>query len=84
MRFQFTTEPREQADFAGMCEHHQTSPHSIFTKQRLVTRPTPSGRISLMGNRRTEVRGAEQIEQAVSADAELEDCLRQDFGIELE
>lgn len=39
--------PRELADFTTMNQHHQTSPESFFTRQRMVSRPTKHGRITL-------------------------------------
>jgi N-hydroxyarylamine O-acetyltransferase len=82
-RFVFTTTPREQSEFARMCDFHQESPESIFTKHRLATIATPEGRITLLGNRLTETRGAERDEQELTSDAEVSECLRARFGIEL-
>jgi hypothetical protein len=38
-----------------MCAFHQTSPESVFTKQRLATLATPEGRLMLLGNRLIEM-----------------------------
>jgi N-hydroxyarylamine O-acetyltransferase len=84
MRFQFTTDHREQYEFAGMCEHHQTSSQSIFTKQRLVTRPTPEGRVTLTGSRRVEIHGGERSTRELASEGDVDECLQRDFGIELE
>jgi N-hydroxyarylamine O-acetyltransferase len=83
MRFQFTTDHHEQYEFAGMCEHHQTSPQSIFTRAPLVTLPTSSGRVTLTGSRRVEVRDGERGIRELASDAEVHACLRTDLGIEL-
>jgi len=40
---QFALVPRQLAEFAGMCHHHQTSPDSHFTRQRICTLATPEG-----------------------------------------
>lgn len=82
-RFLFTRTPREQADFSEMCEAHQTTPGSIFTRQRLTTIATREGRITLMGNRLVETRGGERRERDLTSEAEVVACLRRDFGIEL-
>jgi N-hydroxyarylamine O-acetyltransferase len=83
MRFQFTTERREQVEFAQMCDYHQTSPESIFTKQRLATLPTARGRVTLAGDRRIEVCDGEPSVSELASEAEIEECLRRDFGIAL-
>jgi N-hydroxyarylamine O-acetyltransferase len=45
--YRFTLEPRQYADFEAMCNYHQTSSQSLFTQQRLCTKATPEGRITL-------------------------------------
>jgi N-hydroxyarylamine O-acetyltransferase len=81
-RFVFTTTPREQSEFSRMCDFHQDSPESVFTKHRLATIATPEGRITLLGNRLTETRGTERDERELTSDAEVCECLRARFGIE--
>lgn len=34
-------------EFSNMCNYHQTSPDSHFTKKKLISRPTEQGRITL-------------------------------------
>jgi N-hydroxyarylamine O-acetyltransferase len=82
-RFLFTKTPREQADFSEMCEIHQTTPDSIFTRQRLATIATREGRITLTGNRLVEIRAAERSERELTSHVEIAECLRTHFGIEL-
>ena len=82
-RFEFSTTPREQSEFSEMCEYHQTSPKSTFTKQRLATIATPQGRITLLDSRLVEVNGAEQKERELTSEDEVFQCLRTRFGIEL-
>jgi N-hydroxyarylamine O-acetyltransferase len=82
-RFSFSAIPREQSEFAPMCEFHQTSPESIFTKQRLATIATPEGRLTLVGNRFTEVRGEARSERELGSESEALDLLRSRFGIDL-
>jgi N-hydroxyarylamine O-acetyltransferase len=43
----FENRHREFGEFEPMCRYHQTSPESHFTKNRLITRPTNNGRITL-------------------------------------
>ncbi len=83
-RFLFDTVPRERSEFEPMCHYHQTSPDSPFTRAALATIATPEGRISLTGRRVTETRGAERRENELTSQAQISECLRRDFGIELE
>lgn len=43
----FTLTPRQMIDFDGMCRFHQTSIDSFFTRNKLCSRVTPEGRITL-------------------------------------
>jgi N-hydroxyarylamine O-acetyltransferase len=81
-RFSFSTVPREQSEFEPMCEFHQTSPESIFTKQRLATIATPEGRLTLLGNRFTEVRGAARSERELTSETEVLEFLQSRFAID--
>jgi N-hydroxyarylamine O-acetyltransferase len=45
--YRFSFAPRRFGDFEAMCAYHQTSPDSPFTRNRLITRATPDGRITL-------------------------------------
>ena len=82
-RFLFSTIPREQSEFEAMCEFHQTSPESIFAKQRLATIATPEGRLTLLGNHFTEVRGAERNERELTSESKVLEILKRRFGIDL-
>lgn len=46
----FKTEESALAEFRDMCNYHQTSPDSHFTRKRLITLPTENGRITISGN----------------------------------
>lgn len=47
----FSRLPRRLEEFAGMCRYHQTSPDSFFLKNRLCSRKTPTGRVTVSGPR---------------------------------
>ncbi|MEQ8337975.1 MAG: arylamine N-acetyltransferase [Cyclobacteriaceae bacterium] len=48
--YRFTDQARALSEFKGMCDYHQTSPHSHFTQKKLISKPTNKGRITLTGN----------------------------------
>ena len=66
-----------------MCEYHQTSPESSFTRPRICTLAKPDGRITLAGMRLIETRNGGRYETVLTSEAELRDCLRKQFGVEL-
>jgi N-hydroxyarylamine O-acetyltransferase len=79
----FTTTERRLDEFAGMCEFHQTSPDSHFTKKRVCSLATPEGRVSLTADRLIVTRGGEKTERPVADEAERTTLLRDLFGVEL-
>jgi N-hydroxyarylamine O-acetyltransferase len=77
----FTLTPRRLEEYAQMCEHHQTSPGSTFTRKRLCTLATADGgRITFLNGSFTELRAGVKTERALS-DAEVGPLLRDRFGI---
>jgi N-hydroxyarylamine O-acetyltransferase len=79
----FTDQPRDLRDFESMCNYHQTSPDSHFTKGRVCTVATPDGRITLSGMRLIVTRDGRREESLLGSHAELGNYLRDRFGIVL-
>jgi N-hydroxyarylamine O-acetyltransferase len=46
----FQLQPREFSEFSPMCEFHQTSPESHFTRGKLISKIIEGGRITLTNN----------------------------------
>jgi N-hydroxyarylamine O-acetyltransferase len=82
-QYRFTPQPRRIAEFAGMCRYHQTSPESSFTRKRVCTRATLTGRITLSDMRLITTIGSERQEQLLADEAEYRSALWEHFGIEL-
>ena len=80
-RFIFTLKPRQRSEFSDMCDYHQTSPDSIFTRQRLVTMATPEGRISLTDMQLAVTNRAEKHESVIYSKNQYKTILKQKFGI---
>lgn len=80
-QYRFTLRPYQYADYAEMCEYHQTSAESHFTKARICSRLTPRGRITLSDMRFITTEGAARRERAVATQEEYADILREEFGI---
>lgn len=81
-QYRFSLQPREYADYAAMCRHHQTSPLSHFTRARICSRATEEGRITLSEMRLiTTSREGGRQERILTGQAEYTDTLREHFGI---
>jgi N-hydroxyarylamine O-acetyltransferase len=82
-QYRFTLQPRQHADFAGMCHYHQSSPQSSFTQRRVCTRATPEGRITLSDLRLITTANGERQERLLADEQEYRLALREHFGVEL-
>ena len=72
--------PRELSEFAAMNQHHQTSPESFFTHQRMISRPTEYGRITLT-DQVLRIRENGKIEEtALDGFAQFEQAYTEYFG----
>jgi N-hydroxyarylamine O-acetyltransferase len=79
----FTLQPRRLSDFADMCRYHQTSPQSHFTRKRVCSLATPSGRVTLSDMSLISTKGGERQEILLTNDQEYAGALREHFGIDL-
>ena len=79
--YSFTLEARRLDQFQEMCRHHQTSPDSPFTRNRMCTRATPVGRLSLSGMRTTETIHGRRQQRELEGEAEFWQVAEKRFGI---
>jgi len=82
-QYSFTLQPHELAEFAPMCRYHQTSPESHFTQQRVCSRATPLGRITLSDLKLIETRQGQREERELQDEHEWQAALNVLFGIKL-
>jgi N-hydroxyarylamine O-acetyltransferase len=82
-QYSFSLQPRQLADFAGMCHYHQTSPESSFTQNRICTRATPDGRITLSGMKLIVTRNGQREENTLASEKEAQGALQRYFGVRL-
>jgi N-hydroxyarylamine O-acetyltransferase len=66
-----------------MCRFHQTSSESLFMKQRICTLPTPSGRISLLGNELSVQDHGQEHTLKLASDEQISAQLQKHFGFPL-
>ena len=81
--YRFSDVAHPLSEYVPMCEFHQSSPESSFTRRRICTLAKPDGRITLAGMRLIETRNGSRKETLFTSEAELRDCLREQFGMEL-
>jgi N-hydroxyarylamine O-acetyltransferase len=83
-QYRFTLQPRRLAEFGAMCQYHQTSPDSHFTRGRICSLARPDGRISLSDLRLITTERGERQEQVLESQEEYAVALREHFGFELQ
>jgi N-hydroxyarylamine O-acetyltransferase len=82
-RFRFTLESHQFSDFAEMCDFHQTSPESHFTRSRICSLPTADGRVSLTDGRLIVSHEGQRTESPLADEIAFSDALLEHFGIVL-
>lgn len=82
-QYLFTLEPRTYEQFFPMCEYHQTSPNSMFTRKRVCTLATPTGRVTLDSGRFITTTNGVRQEQPVTDEATYHHLLQTHFGVVL-
>ena len=80
-QYRFSSKPYQYSDYAEMCLFHQTSAESHFTRQRICSRLTPQGRISLSDMRFIVTENGQRTEREIMSDDEYREILRDQFGI---
>lgn len=82
--YRFTTKPRKLRDFAIMCDHQQTSVTSVFQQELILTRGTPTGRISLSNQELTLTEQGEKHKFPIRTLEERNHLMWKHFGIQPE
>jgi N-hydroxyarylamine O-acetyltransferase len=80
-QYRFSLKPYQYPDYAEMCTYHQTSPDSHFTRQRICSRLTATGRISLSDMRFITTEDGVRTERPLKDEQEYAEILRNKFGI---
>jgi N-hydroxyarylamine O-acetyltransferase len=78
----FKDSVRDLSEFAEMCNFHQTSPESHFTKGKLCSIMTATGRKTLTDKKFIETTNGEKNETEINLDDEFYQILEREFGIE--
>lgn len=78
-RFSLSEVPAEK--FIGICLEKQTNPSSYFVKNIVCTKPTSSGRLTLLNDKLIEKKREERIEKPIRDDHDLRSALKANFGV---
>jgi N-hydroxyarylamine O-acetyltransferase len=70
-------------EYLSACNYHQTSPQSSFTRESIISRATPDGRVSLENGRLILTRNGNRTERAVTSREQYNTLLLQYFGVTL-
>lgn len=81
--YRFTLVPHRLQEFESRCLFQQTSPESHFTQNTICSMATPSGRISIAGERLIVTSGGHRTERELGGGVDYRNRLRDGFGIEL-
>ena len=77
----FSLRERALPDFSDMCQYHQTSPDSHFTRQRICSRATASGRVTLTDQRLIVTEGGTRREVTLRDPSDFAETLAAHFSI---
>ncbi len=82
-QYSFTLTPRTMSEFAEMCQYHQTSPESPFTRRSVCSKATPQGRVTIADRRLVFTRDGQKMESILESNEDRTAALKQHFGINL-
>jgi N-hydroxyarylamine O-acetyltransferase len=79
--YMFKPYGRDLSEFAAMCEFHQTSAESHFTRGKVCSLMTPDGRKTLRDDRFIVTSAGKKTETPVGSEPEFDAILLREFGI---
>ncbi len=77
----FNNSARDLSEFAGMCNFHQTSPESHFTRGKICSLMKSDGRITLTEGSFIETKNGHKRESEVNSEAQFMQILEHEFNI---
>ena len=81
IEYMFKSIPRELTEFREMCDFHQYSPESHFTKGLVCSLLTEGGRKTLTDSKFLVLQDGVRTEQEVASEEEFASVLKEEFGI---
>jgi N-hydroxyarylamine O-acetyltransferase len=82
--YAFRDVPHELSEYRAMCEFHQHSPESHFSRSWICSRATPDGRVTIANMRLIVTHGSEREERDLYSEQELRRCFEDLLGVKLD
>jgi N-hydroxyarylamine O-acetyltransferase len=83
-KYTFSTQAQVVWDFAPICRDKQTNPDSYFVKNKVCTRPTRTGRITLFNQKLIHTEGEQKLESFLEDEEQFVAILRKQFDLIIE
>lgn len=83
-KYAFSTASQPVANFTQLCQYKQTNPDSYFVKNKVCTKPTRDGRITLFNQKLIYKAGEHQSEYPIREDRQLRKILKKEFNVVVE
>lgn len=83
-KYTFSITPRRPSDFALMCQEKQTNPTSHFVKNKICTRVTPDGRMTVFNDKFIHKMGEQKVEYLIEGEEHCKEILKSHFNIVFE
>jgi N-hydroxyarylamine O-acetyltransferase len=80
-KYVFSTESQPVANFTRLCHYKQTNPDSYFVKNKVCTKPTLDGRITLFNQKLIHKIGEHQSEYLIEEERQLRKILKSKFNV---
>ena len=80
-KYTFGTQNQAVSDFASLCQDKQTNPDSYFVKNKVCTKPTRTGRITLFNQKLIHKAGEQKLESFLEDEEQFIAILRKQFDL---
>jgi N-hydroxyarylamine O-acetyltransferase len=80
-KYVFSTESQPVANFIQLCQYKQTNPNSYFVKNKVCTKPTLDGRITLFNEKLIHKIGQHQSQDMIEEERKLRKILKSEFDV---
>jgi N-hydroxyarylamine O-acetyltransferase len=83
-KYTFSLQSQSVANFAELCWEKQSNPTSYFVQNKVCTKPTKAGRITLFNEKLIEKKGEKKTEYFIEDEKQVRKVLKSQFNIVLE
>jgi N-hydroxyarylamine O-acetyltransferase len=83
-KYIFDTQAQVVSDFTFLCQDKQTNPNSYFVRNKVCTRPTRTGRITLFNQKLIHKEGEQKQESFLEDEEQFTAVLRKQFDLMIE